>query len=300
MNREMKIALISFAGAILAAIIGGLFLLYTSSTSTHPQDTPTPTPHATAAQTLSEFCLLIQAHGLDPAYMLYSDNLKSKVSPTQFNATWSKTLSNCTTTITNSSDTNPMGTIATTEFPSSQNTSYNVTLVKDNKGFWRINSIAATSGSRTNTSTATTAPSSSPTTSTTPTPIVTPTTGETVPSAAQIDPAAAAIITKAQTASAIDSNDFPTTLTSNFTVGQTVYVTFNLTLNGQSGYVEAKFYGGTTYIGNKILMVQSAFDHGYFTFTFNRATTGNAEMYWCTKSDCSDAKLATLVTFNLA
>jgi hypothetical protein len=122
----------------------------------------------------------------------------------------------------------------------------------------------------------------------------------TAPSGAQIDPAAAAIITKAQTSSAIDSNDFPSQLTSNFKVGQNVYVTFNLATNGQSGYTEAKLYSNTTFVGNKILTIQSNFDHGYFTVTLNKAATGTVELYWCAQSDCSDAKLATFVSFTVS
>lgn len=158
---------------------------------------------------------------------------------------------------------------------------------------------AATRGSTTNsgTPTATTA-SSTATTATTP--AVTPTSGSTSPSGKQIDPAAAAIITKAQTSSAIDSNDFPTHVTSNFGVGKNVYVTFHLTTNGQSGYTEAKLYSDTTFVGNKILTIQSNFDHGYFTATLNQASTGSVELYWCTKSDCSDGKLATFVSFTVS
>jgi hypothetical protein len=159
---------------------------------------------------------------------------------------------------------------------------------------------AATSGSKTNTATPTaTTAQSTPTTAITPTPIVTPTTGETVPTGALIDPAAAVIITKAQTASAIDSNDLPTTLTSSFNASQNVYVTFNLTTNGQSGYTEAKLFSNTTYVGNKILTIQSNFDHGYFTVTLNQAATGTVGLYWCTQSNCSDAKLATFVVFTV-
>lgn len=159
--------------------------------------------------------------------------------------------------------------------------------------------LRAVSGGSTNnttnnvTPTATTAPPTA-------TPAVTPTTGTTTPSGAQIDPAAAAIITKAQTASAIDSNDFPTNLTSTFSAGQNVYVTFNLSPNGQSGYAEAKLYSDTTFVGNKILAIQSNFDHGYFTATLNQASTGTVELYWCTQSNCSDAKLATFVTFTVS
>ena len=121
-----------------------------------------------------------------------------------------------------------------------------------------------------------------------------------MPSAAQVDPAAAAIITNAQTASAIDSNDFPTTVTSSFNAGQTIYVTFHLTTNGQSGYVEAKFYVDSTYAKNNILTVKPSYDHGYFGVPYNQAATGTVGLYWCAQSNCSDAKLATFVTFTVA
>lgn len=122
----------------------------------------------------------------------------------------------------------------------------------------------------------------------------------TSPTGAQIDPAAAAIITKAQTSTAIDSNFLPTNVTSNFAVGQKIYITFNLSTNGQSGFAEAKWYSGATLQGSKILTVQSNFDHGYFSDIFSQAATGTGELYWCTQSDCSDAKLATFVTFTVA
>ena len=153
---------------------------------------------------------------------------------------------------------------------------------------------AASSGSNTNTVTPTATGASSTT------PAATHTSGTTTPSGAQIDPAAAAVITKAQSSSAIDSNDFPTHVTNNFTVKQNIYVTFNLATNGQSGYTEAKLYSDTTFLGNKILTIQSNFDHGYFTATLNQAATGAVELYWCTQSNCSDAKLATFVTFTVS
>ena len=154
--------------------------------------------------------------------------------------------------------------------------------------------IRAASGGSTNNTTNTVTPTA--TTAVTPTS----TSGTTSPSGAQIDPAAAAIITKVQTSNAVDNNYLPTHLTSNFAVGQYVYVTFNLTTNGQSGYTEAKWYLDTTSAGNKILTAQSNFDHGYFAATFKQAGTGTSELYWCTKSDCSDAKLATFVTFTVS
>jgi len=160
--------------------------------------------------------------------------------------------------------------------------------------------IHAASGSSNNNTTNTVTPTATTAQATATTPAATPTSGTTTPSGAQIDPAAAAIITKAQTSSAIDSNDFPTHVTSNFAVGQNVYVTFNLTTNGQSGFAEAKLYSDTTFLGNKILTIQSNFDHGYFTASLNQAATGTVELYWCTQSDCSDAKLATFVMFTVS
>jgi len=143
--------------------------------------------------------------------------------------------------------------------------------------------------SNANTSTATTAPSTSPTT----------TSGES-PSGSPVDPTAAAIITNPQTSSEVDSNYYPTNITSNFSIRQTVYVTFHLNTNGQPGYAQAKLYSNSTYVGNKILAVQAAYDHGYFSVELNSAATGTVELYWCTQSNCSDAKLASLVTFQVS
>jgi hypothetical protein len=144
--------------------------------------------------------------------------------------------------------------------------------------------------SNVNTPTATTAPSTSPTS----------TTSGVSPSGSPVDPTAAAIITNPQTSSEVDSNYLPTNVTSNFSIRQTVYVTFHLKTNGQAGYAQAKLYSDTTYVGNKILAVQAAYDHGYFSVELNTAATGTVELYWCTQSNCSDAKLATLVTFHVA
>ncbi len=120
------------------------------------------------------------------------------------------------------------------------------------------------------------------------------------PSGSPVDTTAAAIITNPQTASAVDSNYLPTKVTSNFSIGQTVYVTFHLNTNGQTGYAQAKLYSDTTYVGNKILTVQTGYDHGYFSVELNTTATGTVELYWCTQSNCSDAKLANQVTFHVA
>jgi hypothetical protein len=120
------------------------------------------------------------------------------------------------------------------------------------------------------------------------------------PSGSPIDPTSAGIVTNVQTATGVDSNDLPTGVTSQFSPKQTVYVTFNLNLP-QSGFVEAKLYSNSTYIGNKVLPTNMGqVDHGYFTAVINQASTGYVELYWCTMSDCSDASLGAVATFTVA
>ncbi len=141
---------------------------------------------------------------------------------------------------------------------------------------------------------------STPTVTTAASASTTSTTSGVSPSGSPVDSTAAAIITNPQTASAVDRNYFPTTVTNNFSIGQTVYVTFHLNTNGQTGYAQVKLYSDTTYVGDKILTVQTGYDHGYFSVELNTAATGTVELYWCTQANCSDAKLATLVTFHVA
>ena len=150
MSKETKIALIGGICAILAAIIGaligGYFLLRSTSTSSAGNVSPTPTVASTPDNTLSSFCLLIRANGLDYAYRLYSPNLQKTVTPGDFHEKWGKTLSSCISNITSSSDNSANGTISTTEFPSGQMQTYNITLIKDNSndsrhGYWLIDSV---------------------------------------------------------------------------------------------------------------------------------------------------------------
>lgn len=157
-------------------------------------------------------------------------------------------------------------------------------------------------GGQTNANTPT--PGSTPTTGTTVTPgvTVTPTTSDQTPSpsGSPISPAAAAIITNIQSASGIDSNLFPTGVTNQFKAGDTVYVTYHLHLT-QSGYVEAKVYVNGIFAKSTSLAVQvGKYDHGYFKITYNIASQGAFELYWCTQSDCSDEQLAGVATFTVS
>ncbi|MFL5667525.1 MAG: hypothetical protein ACJ8BW_40185, partial [Ktedonobacteraceae bacterium] len=152
--------------------------------------------------------------------------------------------------------------------------------------------------------TATTDAGTTPTTGVTPTTsAVTPTTGlNTPPSGNTIDPTAASIITDAKTASGIDSNFYPTKVANTFTTQQTIYVTFNLNLK-TTGYALAKWYLDGQYLfKDQVLSLdKTTYDHGYFPSSshYSSAGQGSVELYWCTKSDCSDASLADVVNFTV-
>lgn len=113
-----------------------------------PTPMPTATVASTPAGTLTNFCLLVRANGSDYAYNgLYSDKLKSQVSLEQFNQEWgffNNPVSTCGGTINNSSGTTASGTITAESFNTKQNEKYNVTLVKDGKGQWKIDSMQRT------------------------------------------------------------------------------------------------------------------------------------------------------------
>jgi len=120
------------------------------------------------------------------------------------------------------------------------------------------------------------------------------------PSGQTINTTAAAIITGPQTSSAIDNNFAPTKPTTTFTAGQDVYVTFNISSNGQDGYIEAKWYQNGQHLSTRQLHHSASNDVGYFSKTFTNSGDGIAELYWCTKADCSDEKLAQVVKFTVA
>jgi flagellar basal body-associated protein FliL len=122
----------------------------------------------------------------------------------------------------------------------------------------------------------------------------TPTVGKT------IDPAAAAIIKNPQTSSAIDKNLAPTKQTTTFSTSQDIYVTFDISSNGQDGYIEAKWYQNGQLLSTKLFHHTASNDVGYFSRTFANSGDGVAEIYWCTKADCSDEQLAQIVNFTVA
>jgi cytoskeletal protein RodZ len=134
------------------------------------------------------------------------------------------------------------------------------------------------------------------------TPTNTPTTAPNgAPSGLSIDSTASSIITNIQSASSIDSNYRPTNVTKTFQTNATVYVTYNLHLNGQTGYVEVKWYADGQVGASKIFHAdQTDYTVGYFSIPYTEAVQGAAELYWCTQSDCSDEALAGYVNFTIS
>jgi len=125
------------------------------------------------------------------------------------------------------------------------------------------------------------------------------------PSGLPIDPSAAAVITDAQTSSDIDrSSTRPTHITSTFTTGQLIWVTFNIHFNGQVGTIEAKFYEDNQLIPdftNTLGINDGNNPYGALfpgrNQTYSTPTQGAAELYWCPQYDCSNEQLAAFVNF---
>ena len=119
-----------------------------------------------------------------------------------------------------------------------------------------------------------------------------------------IVPAAAAIITSVTTARSVNTvTAQPVNPATTFQTNATVYVAFTLTsqhdFTASPGYVQVKFYAGTSLIGSTSLPVAKAAPGGYFSDTYDVPTAGSAALYWCTQANCSDAQLAQVATFTI-
>ena len=159
-----------------------------------------------------------------------------------------------------------------------------------NKGSQVVNSAAATANAEL------TALPTIDTSSPTPTPTTASTGG--VPDASQINPTAASKITGVSTA--LDSNGTAGSPQSSFHTGNVVDITF--TVAGTSGYAITKVYrdGQFDIKSNSPLTIQSSDTSDAFSITVNNPGQYVAGIYWCTKSDCSDAALAQVATFSVS
>lgn len=119
------------------------------------------------------------------------------------------------------------------------------------------------------------------------------------PSGQPISPDAAAIISNALTTSSIDSNFAPTHLTSTFTPGQTVYVTFDIDSKGSPGCSIAKWYDNNQLVDTSPLKHSPENQVAYFSLRYNTATRGAVELYWTTDTNCTGGQLAQVVQFTV-
>lgn len=141
--------------------------------------------------------------------------------------------------------------------------------------------------------------STSTTSSSTPTTATQSTSNNGSPSGQPISPAAAAIITNALTTSSIDNNFSPTHLTSTFTPGQKVYVTFDIDSKGSPGCSIAKWYENNQLVDTKPLQHNPDNGVAYFSRIYDTATQGAVELYWTTDTNCGGGQLAQVVKFTV-
>jgi len=160
-----------------------------------------------------------------------------------------------------------------------------------------------------NTTTTQNSDTSTPTVEITPTPVPS-TNSSTAPSGNTIDPTAASIITDPQTASSVNQiTAAPTNLTTTFQTSTDIYVTFKLNNNAFNfsqniGYVAVKFYADSAALSlpdalKAPLTINQPSPGGFFKVQYLTPAQGAAELYWCQQSDCSDEKLAQVVTFTV-
>jgi hypothetical protein len=116
-----------------------------------------------------------------------------------------------------------------------------------------------------------------------------------------VNPRVDGIIIDTLMSSAVDNDSLPTGPTTTFKVGQTVYVTFRIDAEAPDGYVKGKWYtNGHLISTSQNPLAMSGDDAGYLSTQYLSAGQGSVELYWCTQSDCSDAKLAAVVNFTVA
>ncbi|MBO0793758.1 MAG: hypothetical protein J2P36_22795, partial [Ktedonobacteraceae bacterium] len=119
------------------------------------------------------------------------------------------------------------------------------------------------------------------------------------PSGSDFSGTAQSILTNAQMASAVYSDNQPKTLTSTFSPYQTIYLSYKLT-PGNTGYAFPKWYqNGDSGKWGKGVALSGRSGYGYFSATYYGKSQGAVELYWCTKSDCSDGQLAWVRTFEV-
>ncbi len=120
-----------------------------------------------------------------------------------------------------------------------------------------------------------------------------------VPPDTAVVASAVAILSSVQMSSAVDSNYAPTNVTSTFTIGQTVYITFTINSHGNDGYIMGKWYLNGGSIFRKEFHHVASHNFGYFSLPYQQTGNGAFALYWCIQQDCSDAQLAQVEHFTV-
>jgi hypothetical protein len=119
------------------------------------------------------------------------------------------------------------------------------------------------------------------------------------PSGQKVTNAASSVIINAQTASTLNSNYIPTQTTTSFATNQTIYTSLVINSNHQNGYIMIKWYANNQLLSTDNLAHNAKDTIAFFTQKYSSPTAGSAEIYWCTRADCSDAQLARVVHFTV-
>jgi flagellar basal body-associated protein FliL len=118
------------------------------------------------------------------------------------------------------------------------------------------------------------------------------------PSGHRVVSAAASMLTYAHTSSAISEYYIPTHITDIFAPAQTIYVTFMVDTHHQPGTLMIKWYKNGKLLTTDTLTHDPRSNVAFFSIHYQKAS-GAAELYWCTQRNCSDARLARVLTFNV-
>jgi len=117
-----------------------------------------------------------------------------------------------------------------------------------------------------------------------------------------IDPTAQSYITKATTASDVDTDYKPVDSKSIFNGGDKVYITATYE-PAKKGYAKAKIYQeGKFILESDPLDIPADTYYAYFSFTSEPTTDQGswvAALYWCNTSSCSNAVLAKTLPFTI-
>lgn len=120
------------------------------------------------------------------------------------------------------------------------------------------------------------------------------------PTGQSISPSAASILSHAQLASAIDNALTPTHITSTFTTGQHIYLTFHIDSKGLDGAIQARWYADGQQVSRSMFHHAHENIVGLVSYVYTLpAKVGVVALFWCRQQNCSDAQLAVLVQFTV-